>query len=257
LSLPCSHDLQEALEYLKASSKHITDKAVIRELTLQLYVKLGRPEAEAMARELFGKNPDNRDYLLALENACGLSKCVLRDRWWWFRWWYHEAEAWEIGVLWHGCSSAVAVAVAVSQGFQFFYCESFAHPPRSADPEKRLAFHQALETQFPNSRVLRRMPLTLAAGDAFVKLADDYLRKGLRKGIVSLFRSIQSLYSSAEKVAVDALRPFVYRSLFVCLCVCLSVCVCVSFSLSLSALSLSLSRSPSLSLYPSVYLSVS
>lgn len=137
--------LEEALEYLKASTKHITDKTAVREATLQLLTGLGRPEAVAMAREMFGKNPDNRDYLLGLEKAMGLA---------------------------------------------------------NAEPEKRLAFYQSLEKEYPSSRVLRRVPLTLATGPLFETIADDYLRKGLRKGIVSLFRSIQSLYTSPEKPVI-------------------------------------------------------
>ncbi|KAF9394805.1 hypothetical protein CPC16_010160 [Podila verticillata] len=64
---------------------------------------------------------------------------------------------------------------------------------------KILELFKDLQTKHPRSNVAKRLPLGFATGETFVKVADDYCRVMLRKGVPSLFVNIKSLYANSEK----------------------------------------------------------
>ncbi|KAG0242048.1 N-alpha-acetyltransferase 16, NatA auxiliary subunit-like protein [Mortierella sp. GBAus27b] len=64
---------------------------------------------------------------------------------------------------------------------------------------KVLEMFKGLQTEYPRSNAAKRLPLRYATGDAFVKIADGYLRNMLRKGVPSLFVNIKTLYADKEK----------------------------------------------------------
>ncbi|KAG0000692.1 N-alpha-acetyltransferase 16, NatA auxiliary subunit [Entomortierella chlamydospora] len=70
----------------------------------------------------------------------------------------------------------------------------------SADDQvKVLDLLKSLQENYPRSNAAKRLPLRYATGDAFVKVADEYLRSMLRKGVPSLFVNIKTLYANNEK----------------------------------------------------------
>ncbi|KAF8940408.1 N-alpha-acetyltransferase 16, NatA auxiliary subunit [Haplosporangium gracile] len=63
-----------------------------------------------------------------------------------------------------------------------------------------------LQKEYPRSNAAKRLPLRYAIGEAFVKVADEYIRSMLRKGVPSLFVNIKTLYTdSAKQAAVEKL----------------------------------------------------
>ncbi|ORZ05507.1 NMDA receptor-regulated protein 1-domain-containing protein [Lobosporangium transversale] len=64
---------------------------------------------------------------------------------------------------------------------------------------KVLELLKELQQQYPRSNIAKRLPLKYATGDAFMEIADVYLRNMLRKGIPSLFVNIKTLYANKEK----------------------------------------------------------
>lgn len=70
----------------------------------------------------------------------------------------------------------------------------------SADEQSKvLDLFKNLQAQYPRSNVIKRLPLQFAKGEAFVDIADGYLRSMLRKGVPSLFVNIKTLYTDKEK----------------------------------------------------------
>ncbi|KAI8598904.1 NMDA receptor-regulated protein 1-domain-containing protein [Dissophora ornata] len=64
---------------------------------------------------------------------------------------------------------------------------------------KVLALFRELQGDYPRSNAAKRLPLRYATEEAFVKIADEYLRNMLRKGVPSLFVNIKTLYTDIEK----------------------------------------------------------
>ncbi|KAF9116161.1 N-alpha-acetyltransferase 16, NatA auxiliary subunit [Mortierella sp. AM989] len=67
------------------------------------------------------------------------------------------------------------------------------------DQDKILDMFKSLQQSYPRSNATKRLPLRYATGDAFVKIADEYLRSMLRKGVPSLFVNIKTLYTDTKK----------------------------------------------------------
>jgi peptide alpha-N-acetyltransferase len=68
--------------------------------------------------------------------------------------------------------------------------------------EDRLQLYMSLQEIYRRSHSVRRIPLKFTTGDMFTNLVDKYLRRGLHKGMHSLFMSIRNLYSDPTKVQV-------------------------------------------------------
>lgn len=81
------------------------------------------------------------------------------------------------------------------------------HDNLSAEEEaKLLELFKELQKEYPRSNAAKRLPLRYATGDAFVKVADEYMRNNLRKGVPSLFVNMKTLYTNKEKAqAVEKL----------------------------------------------------
>ncbi|KAF9115827.1 N-alpha-acetyltransferase 15, NatA auxiliary subunit [Mortierella sp. AM989] len=64
---------------------------------------------------------------------------------------------------------------------------------------KLLELFRDFQKEYPRSNAAKRLPLRYATGEAFVKIADEYIRSMLRKGVPSLFVNIKTLYTDSEK----------------------------------------------------------
>lgn len=88
------------------------------------------------------------------------------------------------------------------------------------NPENTLYYHKLIEAKqlttaadqiklfleyqnkYPRAMPPRRLPLNIASGDDFKKFVDEYLRKGLHKGVPPLFVDLRSLYNDKKKVQI-------------------------------------------------------
>ncbi|KAF8926049.1 NMDA receptor-regulated protein 1-domain-containing protein [Dissophora ornata] len=64
---------------------------------------------------------------------------------------------------------------------------------------KTLEMFKQLQQEYPRSNAAKRLPLRYATGEAFERIADEYLRNMLRKGVPSLFVNIKTLYADKAK----------------------------------------------------------
>lgn len=79
-----------------------------------------------------------------------------------------------------------------------YYGQYFLAKQISSPAEKLTEFKKLQET-YPRAMCPKRLPLDVASGDSFRAVLDDYLRRGLRKGVPPLFVNIRSLHSQPEK----------------------------------------------------------
>lgn len=70
--------------------------------------------------------------------------------------------------------------------------------------ESIVAIYRKFQSEYPRAICPKRLPLNVAGGDLFRSLVDDYLRKGIRKGVPPLFVNISSLYNDEDKVKIIA-----------------------------------------------------
>ncbi|TMW46258.1 hypothetical protein DOY81_008658 [Sarcophaga bullata] len=82
------------------------------------------------------------------------------------------------------------------------YYEQYFLAKQIEDVDKKLLAFKKLQEEYPRALCPRRLPLDVATGDAFRSVLDDYLRRGLRKGVPPLFVNVRSLHSHPEKAAV-------------------------------------------------------
>ncbi|KAF9941414.1 N-alpha-acetyltransferase 15, NatA auxiliary subunit [Modicella reniformis] len=64
---------------------------------------------------------------------------------------------------------------------------------------KVLELFEQFQAENPRSNAVKRLPLRYATGEVFVRIADEYLRSMLSKGLPSLFVNIKSLYKDSDK----------------------------------------------------------
>ncbi|PIK37160.1 putative N-alpha-acetyltransferase 15, NatA auxiliary subunit [Apostichopus japonicus] len=68
--------------------------------------------------------------------------------------------------------------------------------------EAKLAIYSRISEKFPRASAPKRLPLNFATGEIFEKMADEYLRKMLRKGVPPAFVTMNGLYKDPEKVTI-------------------------------------------------------
>lgn len=64
---------------------------------------------------------------------------------------------------------------------------------------KLVEAYEGLQKSYPHAAAPKRLPLDFLQGDAFKSAMDAYLRRGIRKGIPSLFSDVSPLYANAAK----------------------------------------------------------
>lgn len=72
------------------------------------------------------------------------------------------------------------------------------------DGNKKLDIYRIFQEEYPYAMCPKRMPLDVVNGESFREIVDQYLRKGLRKGVPPLFVNIRSLYQDNNKVDIIA-----------------------------------------------------
>ncbi|XP_026736637.1 N-alpha-acetyltransferase 15, NatA auxiliary subunit-like isoform X2 [Trichoplusia ni] len=80
------------------------------------------------------------------------------------------------------------------------YYEKLIEAKQLSNADEKVAFFDVYKKEFPRAIAPRRLQLTEAhAQPVFERLADDYLRHGLHKGIPPLFVDLRSLYADQSK----------------------------------------------------------
>ncbi|XP_012255757.2 N-alpha-acetyltransferase 15, NatA auxiliary subunit [Athalia rosae] len=80
------------------------------------------------------------------------------------------------------------------------YYARLAETKENSSPEKTLEMLQLCQQLYPRALAPRRLQLNYATGETFKTLVDQYLRRGLYKGVPPLFVNLRSLYKDQAKV---------------------------------------------------------
>lgn len=99
------------------------------------------------------------------------------------------------------------------------YYERYLEAMRYADGATKVAAYRGFQEKYPHAICPKRLPLNVADGELFEEIADQYLRRGLRKGIPPLFNNIRSIYAkSRDGVKVQCIERLVqsYRENLEC-----------------------------------------
>ncbi|XP_045778585.1 N-alpha-acetyltransferase 15, NatA auxiliary subunit isoform X2 [Maniola jurtina] len=79
------------------------------------------------------------------------------------------------------------------------YYQKLVEAKQLSDPDEIVAFYDEYKKEYPKAIAPRRLQLTDARVPSFERLADEYLRHGLHKGIPPLFVDLRSLYADQSK----------------------------------------------------------
>lgn len=80
------------------------------------------------------------------------------------------------------------------------YYQKLIEAKQLNDPDEKVAFFDVFKKEYPRAIAPRRLQLTDAQSQpVFERLADEYLRHGLHKGIPPLFVDLRALYSNKTK----------------------------------------------------------
>lgn len=82
------------------------------------------------------------------------------------------------------------------------YYAKFMESRRVTKPDSIVELYRQFQSDYPRAICPRRLPLNVANGELFRDLVDDFLRRGIRKGIPPLFVSLRSMYSDEAKVKI-------------------------------------------------------
>lgn len=82
------------------------------------------------------------------------------------------------------------------------YYAKYTESKRVEQPDAVVDLYRKFQTDYPRAICPKRLPLNVAVGELFRDLVDDFLRRGLRKGVPPLFVSLRSMYNDDEKVKV-------------------------------------------------------
>lgn len=84
------------------------------------------------------------------------------------------------------------------------YYAKFMEAKRVEQPDAIVDMYRKFQADYPRAICPKRLPLNVAGGDLFRGLVDEFLRRGLRKGVPPLFVSLRSMYNDPEKVKIIA-----------------------------------------------------
>lgn len=82
------------------------------------------------------------------------------------------------------------------------YYKQYMAARRVETTSETVAVYREFQAQYPRALCPRRLPLDIASGAEFREVTDEYLRRGLRKGIPPLFVNVRSLHQDPEKAAI-------------------------------------------------------
>lgn len=82
------------------------------------------------------------------------------------------------------------------------YYKKYLEAKQVVDVDEIVNIYKKFQAEYPYSICPKRLPLNVATGDRFKEIVDEYLRRGLRKGIPPLFVNIRSIYDDEEKVKI-------------------------------------------------------
>lgn len=82
------------------------------------------------------------------------------------------------------------------------YYRKYLEATQLSDADAIVDLYRRFQADYPHAICPKRMPLDVATGDRFRDIVDEYLRRGLRKGVPPLFVNIRSVYKDADKVRI-------------------------------------------------------
>ncbi|XP_017152306.1 N-alpha-acetyltransferase 16, NatA auxiliary subunit [Drosophila miranda] len=82
------------------------------------------------------------------------------------------------------------------------YYEQYLSARQVSESSAVVAVYREFQEKYPRALCPRRLPLNVASGSEFRTVADEYLRRGLRKGIPPLFVNVRTLHQESEKATV-------------------------------------------------------
>ncbi|SPP89997.1 N-alpha-acetyltransferase 16, NatA auxiliary subunit [Drosophila guanche] len=82
------------------------------------------------------------------------------------------------------------------------YYEQYLSARQVSESSAVVAVYREFQEKYPRALCPRRLPLNVATGSEFRTVADEYMRRGLRKGIPPLFVNVRTLHQESEKASV-------------------------------------------------------
>jgi N-alpha-acetyltransferase 15/16, NatA auxiliary subunit len=82
------------------------------------------------------------------------------------------------------------------------YYAKYIEAKQLTDVDEILAMYKGFQDTYSHSICPKRLPLNVASGETFRALADQFLRRNLRKGVPPLFVNVRSLYRDKQKVQI-------------------------------------------------------
>eukprot|EP00929_Paragymnodinium_shiwhaense_P035793 TRINITY_DN19285_c0_g1_i1.p2 TRINITY_DN19285_c0_g1~~TRINITY_DN19285_c0_g1_i1.p2 ORF type:complete len:985 (+),score=300.16 TRINITY_DN19285_c0_g1_i1:157-2955(+) len=215
---------EEALDCLEKNEKQIVDKLGLQELKARLCMFLGRQEdAAKLYHTLVKDNPEHHAYLFGYManqqqfqrfwpalpppkpvtaetngERASLPSTVVS---------FPDSLHSDGTPIWgwipsqHSGKSQKRRQIGNRQHKRRIDCYEPLVPLTSEEEDAVLAFFDDLKKELPRSDSVQRLMMYFVSGDRFVTAIDKLFRKGLRKGVPSLFRTIRSLYFQDGKPA--------------------------------------------------------
>ncbi|KFB46843.1 AGAP002284-PA-like protein [Anopheles sinensis] len=82
------------------------------------------------------------------------------------------------------------------------YFRKYMEASKLTDADDLIQAYRTMQAEYPYSFCARRIPLDIATGEKFRELADEHLRRNLRKGVPPLFVNLRSLYRDEGKIEI-------------------------------------------------------
>lgn len=82
------------------------------------------------------------------------------------------------------------------------YYSKYLEAKQVTEWTEQVQIFKEFQMEYPRAICPRRLPLNGGKGEIFKNLVDEYLKRGLRKGIPPLFVNIRSLYEDEERIQI-------------------------------------------------------
>ncbi|KAH8408887.1 hypothetical protein KR009_003359 [Drosophila setifemur] len=82
------------------------------------------------------------------------------------------------------------------------YYEQYLAALQVTESSAVVAVYREFQKQYPRALCPQRLPLNVALGDEFREVTNEYLRRGVRKGIPPLFVNVRTLHQDPSKAAI-------------------------------------------------------
>lgn len=178
-----SGNIDKALKHLDDFSAQIVDKLAVKETMGELCLKLGKfSTAVPIWEGLIKRNPENTLYYQKFIEA------------------KQTKDSDEIVNIYRKFQVSLATTTTTGRSFSSLNTTLSEYVTNCVRMFANCFLF--LQSEYPYSICPKRLPLNVANGDRFREIVDEYLRRGLRKGVPPLFVNVRSLYQHDDKVKV-------------------------------------------------------